>query len=51
MAMLAVFLALALASRAQGWELLGFPWWIWLPVGVPVLLLTIDLSLARGGRV
>jgi hypothetical protein len=43
---LAVFVALALVSWALEWELLGLPWWIWLLVGVPALLLTIDLSLA-----
>ena len=49
MAMLAVFLALALARPGAGVGAPRLPWWIWLPVGVPVLLLTIDLSLARGG--
>ncbi len=47
---LLVFVTLALVSRAQSWELLGLPWWIWLLLGVPMLLLTIDVFLtARGG--
>jgi hypothetical protein len=45
-----VFVALALVSRDQGWELLGLHWWIWLLVGVPALLLTVDLVLAIRGR-
>ena len=48
--MLLVFSVLAVVSRARGWELLGLPWWIWLVVAVPVLLLTIDLALAYRGR-
>jgi hypothetical protein len=47
---LAVLVALALVSRAREWELLGLPWWLWLIVGLPALLLTIDLALTfRGG--
>jgi hypothetical protein len=45
-----VFVALALVSWDQGWELLGLHWWIWLLVGVPALLLTVDLLLAIRGR-
>ena len=41
---------LALVSRTQGWELLGLSWWIWLLLGMPALLLTIDLLLAVGGK-
>jgi hypothetical protein len=41
---------LALVSWSQGWELLGLPWWIWLLLGVPALLLTIDLVLAFRGN-
>jgi hypothetical protein len=48
--MLLVFTVLAIASRALGWELLGLRWWIWLVVAGPVLLLSIDLTLAYGGR-
>ncbi len=47
---LLVFVALALMSREQGWELLGLAWWTWLLVGAPALLLTVDLLLARRGR-
>jgi hypothetical protein len=46
---LLVLVALAALSWARGWELLGLPWWIWLVLGVPALLLTIDLSLTFGG--
>ena len=48
--MLLVFSVLAVVSRARGWELLGLPWWIWLVVALPALLLTIDLALAYRGR-
>ena len=44
---LLIFVALALVSRAQGWELLQLPWWIWLLVAVPILLLSIDLTIRR----
>ena len=43
-------LALAFVSESQGWELLGLPWWIWLALAVPALLLTIDLLLALAGK-
>jgi hypothetical protein len=47
---LGVLVALGLVSWAREWELLGLPWWIWLVVSVPALLLTIDLSLTLRGR-
>ena len=47
---LLVFVALALVSRDQGWNLLGLPWWVWLLLALPVLLLTVDLSLTYRGR-
>jgi len=47
--LLAVFMALAVVSRSQDWALLGFPWWAWLVLGAPALLLTIDLAAARRG--
>jgi hypothetical protein len=50
LAVLVVFVALALFSRAREWELVGLPWWIWLAVAVPSLLLTIDLLLSFGGK-
>jgi hypothetical protein len=46
---LLLFVVLAAVSRAEEWELLGLPWWIWLLVGAPVLLLAIDLSLTYRG--
>jgi hypothetical protein len=47
---LLVFVVLALVSWAEGWDLLGLPWWIWLVVAVPLLLLTIDLFMTYGGQ-
>jgi hypothetical protein len=47
---LLVFVALAIVSRSQGWELVGLSWWIWLILGAPALLLTIDLLLAIRGH-
>jgi hypothetical protein len=47
---LVVLAALAFVSESQGWELLGFPWWIWLALAIPALLLTIDLLLALAGK-
>jgi hypothetical protein len=47
---LTVIVALATVSWAQGWELLGLRWWIWLLLGVPALLLTVDLALTYRGR-
>jgi hypothetical protein len=46
---LLVMTALALVSRQQGWELLDLPWWVWLLVGIPVFLLTVDLALTFRG--
>jgi hypothetical protein len=50
LAMLLVFVALAVVSWAASWDLLGLPWWIWLLVAVPAFLLTVDLALSFGGR-
>jgi hypothetical protein len=47
---LLVFVAVALVSRDQSWHLLGLAWWVWLLVAVPVLLLTIDLSMTYRGK-
>jgi uncharacterized membrane protein len=47
---LAVLVALAFVSRAAGWELIGLPWWIWLVLALPALLLAVDLLLAQRGR-
>lgn len=46
---LLVLMAMAVVSWARGWELLGMPWWIWLLLAGPSLLLTIDLLLTLGG--
>ena len=46
---LVAMLALALVSWSQEWELLGLSWWVWLFVGLPSLLLTIDLAMALRG--
>ena len=45
-----VLAGLAVVSRQRGWELLGLPWWIWLVLAVPALLLTIDLALTARGK-
>ena len=45
-----VFVLLAVVSRKEHWALIGLPWWVWLLVAVPGLLLTIDLFMARRGR-
>jgi hypothetical protein len=42
-----VFVALTLLSRWESWALLGFPWWAWLILGVPALILVVDLVVAR----
>jgi hypothetical protein len=47
---LLVFVLLAVVSHAEGWELIGLSWWVWLLVAVPVLLLTIDLAMTYRGR-
>jgi hypothetical protein len=47
---LVVFVVLAVVSQAGGWRLLGLPWWIWLLVAVPALILTADLALAWRGK-
>src|SRR5262245_39813187 len=44
-----IFLVLALVSRARDWELLDLPWWTWLLVALPVLLLTVDLTMSYRG--
>jgi hypothetical protein len=45
-----VLVALALASWARDWVILSLPWWVWLLVGLPALLLTVDLLLAVRGK-
>jgi hypothetical protein len=48
--LLFMFVALALVSRSQDWALLGFPWWAWLILGVPAILLVLDLAVASRGE-
>ena len=43
------YVLLALVSWERGWNLVGMPWWAWLAVAVPVLLLTVDLWMTYGG--
>jgi hypothetical protein len=50
LALLLVFVALATVSGVQGWHLVTLPWWTWLVVAVPAVLLAIDLLLPRRGR-
>jgi hypothetical protein len=47
---LLVFVVLAVVSWGQEWELLGLSWWTWLLIAVPLLLLTIDLSMTYRGE-
>ena len=39
--------ALAVVSQVQGWKLWGLPWWFWLVLAVPELLLLIPLAWSR----
>ena len=47
---LLMFVAVALVSRDQKWNLLGLAWWVWFLVAIPVGLLTIDLALVYRGK-
>jgi uncharacterized membrane protein len=40
---------LAVVSRHEGWELIELPWWIWLVLAVPGLVLCVDLWLGERG--
>lgn len=40
---------LSLLSQREGWELDGLPWWIWLVLAIPGLLLCVDLWLGARG--
>ena len=40
---------LAVVSRREGWELVEFPWWVWLVLAVPGLLLSLDLWIGARG--
>ena len=48
-ASLAVLVLLALVSLKEDWELVELPWWIWLVLAVPSLLLCGDLLLGSVG--
>jgi len=43
------YVALASVSWVEGWDLVGLPWWVWLLVALPVLLLTVDLAMSFRG--
>ena len=45
----AVLVALALVSARRGWELHGLPWWIWIVLALPALLVSLDLALGFRG--
>jgi hypothetical protein len=44
-----VLAGLAVTSRFRHWELVGLPWWIWLLLALPSLLLAIDLVMSFRG--
>lgn len=47
---LSLLVVLALVSKAQEWQLLHrLPWWIWLALAVPELVLTVDLVVGARG--
>ncbi len=48
--MLVAFILLSVVSNYLGWELVGLPWWVWLVLAIPALLLTIDLMLGFRGK-
>jgi uncharacterized membrane protein len=45
----AVLTLLALVSWREGWEVVSFPWWTWLVLAIPGLVLCLDLWLGTGG--
>ena len=45
-----VFVLLAGVSRQRDWQVLDLPWWVWLLVAMPAVLLAIDLCLNYRGR-
>ena len=50
MVALALLVVLALVSRQEGWQLLHrLPWWGWLLLAVPELVLIVDLTLRETG--
>jgi hypothetical protein len=47
---IALQVLLGLMSRVEGWELWGLPWWIWLGLIVPEIVLLAALSWSRARR-
>jgi uncharacterized membrane protein len=45
----AALILLALVSWREEWEVVSFPWWTWLVLAVPGLVLCFDLWLGAGG--
>lgn len=43
----ALHICIAAVSRNQGWTLKGLPWWWWLVLAVPELVLTVPLAWSR----
>ena len=39
----ALLAALAAADKAKGWDIIGLPWWVWLVLATPALLLMVML--------
>jgi uncharacterized membrane protein len=44
-----LLMLLAFVSRREGWELVGFPWWTWLLLAMPGLVLCLDLWVGARG--
>lgn len=44
----AALILLALVSWREGWEVVSFPWWTWLVLALPGLVLCLDLWLGVG---
>jgi hypothetical protein len=44
-----ILVGLAVVSRVEGWEFAELPWWMWLVLAGPAVLLTVDLWLGPRG--
>ncbi len=44
-----VLIALGLVSWSEEWELHGLPWWMWVVLAMPALLVCLDLGLGARG--
>lgn len=42
----ALFAGLAIVDKAKGWDIIDLPWWVWLLLALPALLLMISLLAA-----